>query len=102
MSPFRPDHSPLEPDAKVTRRNARFGKVKWSALHDKPLVGLPPDNPVQELIEEHLRRIGRGDEERPVYENFQTLLAMVEAGFGVTILPSSRRRADAVGYGCRS
>jgi DNA-binding transcriptional LysR family regulator len=64
------------------------GKTSWTALHDKPLLGLPSDNPVQELIEERLRIIGRGDEDRPVYENFQTLLAMVEAGFGVTVLPS--------------
>ena len=80
--------SPLGRNAKVTRRTAEFGKTPWSALQGEPLIGLPPDNPVQELIEEQLRRIGRGDEDRPVYENFQTLLAMVEAGFGVTVLPS--------------
>lgn len=79
---------PLEKSAKVNNRKADLGKVNWSVLHDKPLIGLPPDNPVQELIEEHLRKIGRGDEDRPVYENFQTLLAMVEAGLGVTVLPS--------------
>jgi DNA-binding transcriptional LysR family regulator len=80
--------SPIEKEIRVTKRDARVLKVEWSALHDKPLIGLPPENPVQELIEEHLRKIGRGDEDRPVYENFQTLLAMVEAGFGVTVLPS--------------
>lgn len=80
--------SPLERNAKAAKHSARFGKTKWAALRDKPLIGLPPDNPVQELIEEQLRRIGQGDKERPVYENFQTLLAMVEAGFGVTVLPS--------------
>lgn len=80
--------SPLKPTVKDSKRNARLGKTMWSTLRDKPLIALPPDNPVQELIEEQLRIIGRGDEDRPVYENFQTLLAMVEAGFGVTILPS--------------
>ena len=80
--------SPLEKKAKANRHGATLGKTRWSALHDKPLLGLPSDNPVQELIEEQLRIIGRGDEDRPVYENFQTLLAMVEAGFGVTVLPS--------------
>lgn len=64
------------------------GRTRWADLSDKPLVGLPRDNPVQELIEEQLRRIGRGDQDRPVYENFQTVLAMVEAGFGVAVLPS--------------
>lgn len=80
--------SPLEKTRIVTSRSAKFSRVKWSSLRDKPLIGLPSDNPVQEVIEEHLRRIGRGDEDRPVYENFQTLLAMVEAGFGVAVLPS--------------
>jgi DNA-binding transcriptional LysR family regulator len=80
--------SPPEKHAKVGRRGTASGKTSWSALHDKPLIGLPADNPVQELIEEQLRRIGRGDEDRPFYENFQTLLAMVEAGFGVAVLPS--------------
>jgi DNA-binding transcriptional LysR family regulator len=80
--------SPLEKMAKANKRRTAFGKTGWSALRDKPLIGLPSNNPVQELIEEQLRIIGRGDEDRPVYENFQTLLAMVEAGFGVTVLPS--------------
>lgn len=80
--------SPLEKNKKVTNRSARFGSVMWTSLHDKALIGLPSDNPVQEVIEEYLRKIGRGDEDRPVYENFQTLLAMVEAGFGVAVLPS--------------
>lgn len=80
--------SPLEKKTKANRHGAASGKTRWSALLDKPLLGLPSDNPVQELIEEQLRIIGRGDEDRPVYENFQTLLAMVEAGFGVTVLPS--------------
>ncbi|MBV0882198.1 LysR family transcriptional regulator [Noviherbaspirillum sp. L7-7A] len=80
--------SPLERKAKAHRHGTASGKTRWATLHDKPLLGLPSDNPVQELIEEQLRIIGRGDEDRPVYENFQTLLAMVEAGFGVTVLPS--------------
>lgn len=69
-------------------RRGQIGQTKWSELRDKPLIGLPPSNPIQELIEKQLKRIGRGDEERPVYENFQTMLAMVEAGFGVAVLPS--------------
>jgi DNA-binding transcriptional LysR family regulator len=69
-------------------RRARTRRTKWSDLRDKPLIGLPPANPIQELIEKQLQRIGRGNEERPVYENFQTILAMVEAGYGVAVLPS--------------
>jgi DNA-binding transcriptional LysR family regulator len=76
------------PGAKGAVRRARPRQMNWSELRDKPLIGLPPANPVQELIEQQLKRIGRGNEERPVYENFQTMLAMVEAGFGVAVLPS--------------
>jgi DNA-binding transcriptional LysR family regulator len=66
----------------------RIKRTKWSELRNKALIGLPPDNPVQQLIEDHLKGIGRADEERPTYENFHTILAMVESGFGVAVLPS--------------
>lgn len=68
-------------------------EMSWKDLRDKPLISLPPLNPVQQLIEKQLKKIGRGDEHRPVYENFQTMLAMVEAGFGEAILPSFIARA---------
>lgn len=84
VSPARP----LAGTGKAGRRGKGPAKTDWLSLQDKPLIGLPPGNPVQALIEEQLRLIGRGDEDRPVYENFQTLLAMVEAGVGVAVLPS--------------
>jgi DNA-binding transcriptional LysR family regulator len=80
--------SPMSSIASAKNRSTRVKRTKWSELRNKPLIGLPPENPVQQLIEEHLKRIGRADEERPVYENFQTVLAMVESGFGVAVLPS--------------
>ncbi len=61
--------------------------ITWKRLGSTPLVSLPPENPVQQLIEEHLRHLGRADENRPVHENLLTILAMVEAGFGSAILP---------------
>ena len=76
---------PLDRDGEPRRRSKR---IKWSDLRDLPLIGLSPDNPVQQLIEEHLQRAGRANEERPAYENFQTVLAMVEARSGVAVLPS--------------
>jgi DNA-binding transcriptional LysR family regulator len=80
--------SRAEPEAGGDSRRTPVKRTRWSALRNKPLLGLLPDNPVQLLIEEHLKRIGRADEERPAYENFQTVLAMVEAGFGTAVLPS--------------
>lgn len=64
------------------------GKITWKQLGQIPLVSLPPENPVQQLIEDHLRQHGRADENRPVYENLQTIVSMVEAGYGSAILPA--------------
>ncbi|MGV3654960.1 MAG: LysR family transcriptional regulator [Noviherbaspirillum sp.] len=63
-------------------------RITWSALRDAPLIGLLPDNPVQQLIEGHLRDIGRAHEERPAYAHLHTVLGMVEAGAGGAILPA--------------
>ncbi|MCS6765421.1 MAG: LysR family transcriptional regulator [Candidatus Protistobacter heckmanni] len=62
--------------------------LRWSALRGLPLIGLPPDNPIQEVIDAQLQAIGRHNEQRPTFNNLQTLLGMVEAGMGSAILPS--------------
>lgn len=66
---------------------ARAG-VPWSALRGASLIGLPPANPIQKVIERELERIGRAHEERPVFNFFETLISMVEAGFGTAVMPS--------------
>lgn len=63
-------------------------RLTWADLGNRPLLGLPYDNPVQQLVDSHLAKISRGNEERLTFNNFQTLLGMVEAGFGTAILPS--------------
>ncbi|MCJ0764032.1 LysR substrate-binding domain-containing protein [Variovorax terrae] len=60
----------------------------WSSLAELPLVSLPPDNPIQAVIEDHLSRIGRGHEDRPVMNFMGTLIAMVGAGLGHAIVPA--------------
>lgn len=78
--------------AKRTPRKGRQGDVPgdvaWSALSGEALIGLPPDNPIQQLVETHLARIGRADEPRPVYRRFETLIGMAEAGLGTAIMPT--------------
>ncbi|MBN9425585.1 MAG: LysR family transcriptional regulator [Burkholderiales bacterium] len=66
----------------------QIADIPWKSIGDRPLLGLPADNPVQQLVDVHLAKIGRHNEERLTFRNFQTLLAMVEAGFGCAILPS--------------
>jgi DNA-binding transcriptional LysR family regulator len=77
---------------------ARVPALDWAALADRPLIGLPSDNPVQQIVDSHLAKISRGNEERPTFNNIPTILAMVEAGFGSAILPSfvvsAARRMD--------
>jgi DNA-binding transcriptional LysR family regulator len=71
---------------RATPRTAR--RVAWSALGDLPLVCLPIDNPIQQLVDSHLTAIGRGNEPRRAFNHLHTVLAMVEAGEGSAILPS--------------
>ncbi len=64
------------------------GSTPWSSLKDVPLIGLPVLNPIQKLIETQLEKIGRGNEDRPNFNLFETLIAMVEAGMGDGVIPS--------------
>lgn len=64
------------------------GRVDWSALQDEPLIGLPRDNPIQQFVDNHLAKIGRADEDRACFRHFDTLIGMVAAGMGSTVIPS--------------
>jgi DNA-binding transcriptional LysR family regulator len=64
------------------------GTVPWSSLRTAELVGLPPDNPIQKVIDVHLGAIGRADAQRPAFNFFGTLISMVEAGFGTAVMPT--------------
>ncbi|MGJ7503591.1 LysR family transcriptional regulator [Variovorax sp. ZT5P49] len=65
-----------------------IGTVPWSALRSAELVGLPPGNPIQKVIDQHLAAIGRADAQRPAFNFFGTLISMVEAGFGTAVMPT--------------
>ena len=69
------------------------GSVPWSTLRTVDLIGLPPNNPIQQVVERELARIGRGNEERAVFNFFETLISMVEAGFGTAVMPTFARTA---------
>jgi DNA-binding transcriptional LysR family regulator len=67
----------------------RRSSQPWATLSGLPLVSLPADNPIQAVIEKQLARFGRTDEERPRMNLIGTIIAMVRAGHGHAILPSS-------------
>lgn len=81
------------PEALIRKKSARDRALKWSDLRGIPLVGLPPDNGIQQLIDAQLAQIGRANEQRATYQNITTLLGMVEVGLGCAILPSFVRAA---------
>jgi DNA-binding transcriptional LysR family regulator len=67
---------------------AQAEAVPWSVLTNTELIGLPQENKIQQWIESHLGGIGRAHEDRPTFNNFETLIAMVSAGMGTAIVPS--------------
>lgn len=69
-------------------RTGLEGSVPWTSLTHARLISLPPGNPIQTLIESHLKAIGRANEERPVVNLFSTIIGMVEAGIGTAVIPS--------------
>ena len=74
----RPDNDP----------ELRRASTTWSALKGEPLISLAPGNLVQEFIDKHLARANVTIRPRAVYNYFDTLIAMVEAGEGVAVIPS--------------
>ncbi|TSD54168.1 LysR family transcriptional regulator [Variovorax sp. KBS0712] len=64
------------------------GTAPWSALRGATLIGLPPGNPIQKVIERQLGEIGLADAQRPAFNFFGTLISMVEAGFGTAVMPT--------------
>jgi DNA-binding transcriptional LysR family regulator len=74
--------------AAAAQRKQTVGKVAWTALQEEPLIGLPRDNPIQQMVDSHLAKIGRSNEERPTFRHFDTLIGMVAAGMGSTVIPS--------------
>jgi len=68
--------------------DATAGAVRWSDLKHERLLRLPPHNPLQQLVDEHVYATGRTAETSPTFNHLHTLLAMVEAGAGAAVLPS--------------
>ncbi len=77
--------SRLDDDADVP---PGVGTAPWSSLRGAELVVLPPGNPIQKVIDQHLATIGCADAQRPAFNFFGTLISMVEAGFGTAVMPT--------------
>lgn len=75
----------IRPDSDLGLRRA---STTWSALKGEPLISLVPGNLVQDFIDKHLARAHVVVHPRATFNYLDTLIAMVEAGEGVAIIPS--------------
>jgi LysR family transcriptional regulator, carnitine catabolism transcriptional activator len=62
--------------------------MTWSALKREALISLDASLPLQRLIDKHLVRAGVAQPPRLIVNSLNTVIAMVEAGEGVGIIPS--------------
>jgi LysR family carnitine catabolism transcriptional activator len=76
----------------VIRPNAdpalRRTSTTWSALKGEPIISLAPGGVVQKFIDKHLARAKVLVYRRAVFNYFDTMIAMVEAGEGIAVIPS--------------
>lgn len=75
----------IRPDSDPTFRPA---STTWGALKSDTLVSLPPTNPVQQLIDRHLAEARIVFRRNLILNYLETVIAMVEAGKGLAIVPS--------------
>jgi LysR family transcriptional regulator, carnitine catabolism transcriptional activator len=66
----------------------RRSSTTWSALKGMPLISLVPSNIVQRFIDKHLARAGVFVHRRAAFNYLDTMIAMVEAGSGIAVIPS--------------
>ncbi len=75
----------IRPDSDPAVRRA---STTWSALKGERLIALVPGNNVQQFIDRHLTRAGVLVPPRAVFNYLDTMIAMVEVGEGVAVIPS--------------
>ena len=75
----------IRPDSPTALRRT---STTWSALKGERLI-LPSFAPMRAMIDQHLAQAGVASRPAMVLNRFDTLIAMVEAGEGTGIVPSS-------------
>jgi len=75
----------IRPDSGLGSRRT---STRWSALKAEQLISLVPGNLVQQFIDKHLGSAGVSAHRRAVFNHLDTLIAMVEAGEGIAVIPS--------------
>jgi DNA-binding transcriptional LysR family regulator len=68
-------------------------EVRWSDVAGLRLIGLPREYPIQQLVDGELARAGRAAPADATCNFLETQIAMVEAGAGAAVTPTSAARA---------
>jgi DNA-binding transcriptional LysR family regulator len=66
----------------------RRTSTTWSALKGEPMISLVPENVIQQFIDKHLARAGVSAHRSAEFNYLDTMIAMVEAGEGIAVIPS--------------
>ena len=82
---FRFSLMAIRPEANLGPHRA---SMTWSALKGEPLVLQSRSAPVREVIDWHLARAGVDTRGALVLNRLETMIAMVEAGAGIGVVPS--------------
>jgi DNA-binding transcriptional LysR family regulator len=83
---------PLDAVWPAQERSSRQRTAKWSELGEQTLIGLPPDNPLQQLISKTLQAVHHRRPADIVVNYLDTQIGLVEAGEGVAIVPGWARQ----------
>lgn len=84
---------PLDAVWPADSRAGRRRTARWADLERQSLIGLPPDNPLQQLISRTLQSVQHRRPPDCVVNYLDTQIALVESGEGVAIVPGWARQA---------
>lgn len=76
------------PKTPAARKTKVGPNAQWSALAEDCLLSLPNDNPIQKLVDAQLRALDLAPARSGALQNIQAIIAMVEAGHGMAVLPA--------------
>jgi DNA-binding transcriptional LysR family regulator len=69
--------------------------LRWCDIVSYKLIGFPPENPIQQLADDQLRRAGRNAPPNVVCNYLETQIALVDSGAGCAVVPSFANAACA-------
>jgi DNA-binding transcriptional LysR family regulator len=70
------------------KQGPRNLRTPWTKVPAEPLVALPEQNLIQKLVDEKLATAGVFPKKRITVRSLATVIALVEGGFGVAVIPS--------------